>query len=117
MLQPLGNERQRDQVLGDGAIRLSRPEIVFFLILCETGNPAAGLQECDGFHLILAGHPEQQLAVIAGGVEPATYDFQPRHLREVSHQSVGLSGLVDDVDGSVHHSVCRKSLLLIIGIC
>jgi len=91
LTETLSNLRHGDEVLGNTTVVLASPDVVLIIIKGEVSEPAAGLEQRDGFDLRVINHPEEHLAIIAGRVEPATVTFHFRYLRQVAHEFVRLA--------------------------
>ena len=63
------------------------------------------------------GHPEEQLAVVTGGVETFAVEMHLRHLREMGHEFVFFAFAVYQPDGAVGHAVGGKVLVVTAGKC
>ena len=57
--EALGYLRQRDEIFGDGAVVLARPDVVAVAAEGEVREPAIGLKQCDRLNLWVVGHPQQ----------------------------------------------------------
>ena len=73
------------------------------------------MEQRDGLYLRVAGHPEEHLAVVAGGIETIPIKTHLRHLREVFHEPVCLALPVNQPDSAVRHTVGREPRVLAAG--
>ena len=95
---------------------LTRPDIIHVVAEGEVCQPVGRLIQRDGLKMAVAfDGPEQQSAVVTGGIETMADKLQFRHSGEMFDQFVGLSAAVRKPDSAVGHTISRQISFLATG--